>query len=163
MRDIRSWVILLFLMLIYLGIGFVIGRKTGRKPPETIEIVKVDTTVVFDTIVRERPVFVESYIDRWDTVEVTTIQHDTVVAEIPIERKVYQEDSLYLAVVSGYHPSLDSLVVWPKTTTITIDRIQKIQPPKWSFGVTAGPSALVTPNGKIYGGLGASVGLSYHF
>ncbi len=153
----------LLLLLLYTGIGFVLGYKVGRKPPQTIEKVRVDTTVVFDTIVRERPVYVTSYVERWDTLEVETILHDTVRVELPIERKVYEEDSLYRAVVSGFRPSLDTLIVWPKTTTITIEKTNTIQPSKWGFGAAAGPSVLVTPGGKVYGGIGASVGLTYRF
>lgn len=162
-ETIRHWLILLAMLLVYLGIGFLVGYKCGRKPPQTIEKIKVDTLARIDTIVREKPIPMLVYKDRWDTVEVQTIQHDTILAEIPIERKVYAEDSLYYASVSGFRPSLDTLIVFPKTTTITIDRTKYVQPPKWSFGITAGPSALITPSGKIYGGAGIAAGLTYRF
>lgn len=143
--------------------GFVIGYRGCQKPEKIKEVVVVDTIVQFDTVVREKLVPKISYIDRWDTVEVRTTEHDTVLAELPIEKKVYEEDSVYRAVVSGYKPSLDSLIVWNKTTTVTIDRTKTLPAPKWSFGVTAGPSVLITPNGKVYGGAGVTGGITYRF
>lgn len=162
-ETIRHWLILLALLMVYLIIGFLVGYKCGRKPPQTIEKIKVDTLVRIDTIVREKPIPMLVYKDRWDTVEVQTIQHDTILAEIPIERTVYQEDSLYYASVSGFRASLDTLIVFPKTTTITIDRFNFVKPRKCSFGVTAGPSALITPNGKFHGGAGVTAGLTIRF
>ena len=159
-ETIQHWLILLALLLVYLIIGFLVGYKCGKKPPQTIEKVKMDTITVYDTIFKEKPIPKLVYKDRWDTVFVHTIQNDTVLAEVKIERKVYQEDSLYYASVSGFRASLDTLIVFPKTTTITIDRVKVVQPRKYSFGVTAGPSALITPNGKIHGGAGITAGLT---
>lgn len=97
---------------------------------------------------------------------------DSVRVEMPIERRVYEEDSLYRAVVSGPRfgktgPSLDSLLVFSKTTTITVTNTVPEYVPaprrRWSFGITAGPSVLVTPDGRIHGGLGGSIGWTYNF
>ena len=154
---------LLAIIVTYFGLGFLFGRLGGRKPAETHEIVKVDTVVVFDTIVREGPVFVASTVIRYDTVELVTVERDTVEVEVPIERKVYEEDSLYRAVVSGYRASLDTLVVWPRTTTITIDRTKVLPAPRWSFGATAGPSLLVSPRGRVAAGVGVTAGVTYRF
>lgn len=148
------------------AVSFLIGCRYGRKTchgPEPYIIRDTTTYIVHDTIIREKPIPVTSYI--YDTVHTyfTTIRHDTVAVDVPIERKVYHEDSLYHAVISGWRPSLDSLLVWPKTTTITIREQVKVPAPKLSFGITAGPSALVTPNGKVYGGIGATLGLTYNF
>ena len=93
----------------------------------------------------------------------TTIEHDTVAVDVPIEHKVYQEDSLYRCEISGYIPNLESLTIYPTITTITIREKVKTPPPKLSLGITAGPSALVSPSGKIHGGIGATVGLQYRF
>ena len=114
-------------------------------------------------MVIERPVYRYSYIH--DTVRTwfTTVEHDSVLVEVPIETKVYAEDSLYRAVVSGWHPSLDSLTIYPTTTTITIHEKEKIAPPRWSFGAAVGPSILATPSGSIHAGLGATIGLTYRF
>lgn len=158
-----SWLLRAAILLLYVGIGFALGRGCRQTEPQTHEIVRVDTLTVYDTIVRERPVSVEKYIFRTDTVRLVTVERDTITAEIPIERKVYQEDSLYRAVVSGYRASLDSLVVWPRTTTITIDRTVREQAPRWSFGATAGPAVLVAPSGRLHAGAGIAVGISCRF
>lgn len=158
-----SWLLRAAILLLYVGIGFALGRGCGRTAPQTHEIVRVDTLTVYDTIVRERPVSVEKYIFRTDTVRLVTVERDTVVAELPIERKVYQEDSLYRAVVTGYRASLDSLVFWPKTTTITIDRTVREPAPRWSFSVTAGPAVLVDPSGRMHAGAGIAGGVSCRF
>ena len=154
---------LLALLILFAGLGFVFGRRTVRIEPETTIIRDTVSYTIYDTIVRDRPVPVVSYVH--DTVRTwfTTIEHDTVLVDVPIERKVYQEDSLYYASVSGWRPSLDTLIVYPKTTTVTITNTVKTPAPKWSLGVTAGPSVLATPSGKVYGGLGATVGLTYRF
>ena len=159
----RSGLIKTAIVLAFFCLGFLIGNKFLHKSPDVVEIVKVDTLVRYDTVVVDRPVQKLVYLDRTDTISVETIQHDTVLAAIPIERKVYADDSLYYASVSGFRPSLDTLIVFPKTTTITIDRTKYVQPPKWSFGITAGPSALITPSGKVYGGVGIAAGISYNF
>ena len=158
-----SWLLRAAILLLYVGIGFFLGRGCRQNEPQTHEIVRVDTLTVYDTIVRERPVSVEKYIFRTDTVRLVTVERDTVAAEIPIERKVYQEDSLYRAVVTGYRASLDSLVVWPRTTTITIDRTVREPAPRWSFGATAGPAMLVSPSGRLHAGAGIAVGVSCRF
>ena len=159
-------------LLLIAGVGFALGlgyaRRTARKPVDLYVVWDPTEVVKHDTIVRERPVFVTSYVR--DTVRTyfTTILHDTVTVDVPIERKVYQEDSLYRAVVSGprcgnYEPSLDSLVIYPTTTTITIREREKIPASRWSVGATVGPSVIATPKGALRAGLGVTAGLSYRF
>lgn len=160
---VKSFLGITLVVAVSFLIGCRYGRKTARMPVKLSVVNDTVQVTEYDTIVREKPVFVASYIH--DTVRTyfTTIEKDTVLVDVPIERKVYEEDSLYHAVVSGWRPSLDTLIVWPKTTTITIREQVKPQLRKLSFGITAGPSALVTPNGKVYGGIGASLGLAYNF
>lgn len=153
-------------IVLVVAVSFFIGCRYGRKTshgPEPYIIRDTTTYIVHDTIIREKPIPVTSYI--YDTVHTyfTTIRHDTVVVDVPIERKVYHEDSLYHAVISGWRPSLDSLIVWPTTTTITIREEVRTPAPKLSFGATLGPSVLATPQGKVHAGLGASIGLTYRF
>lgn len=160
---VKSFLGITLVVAVSFLIGCRYGRKTARMPVKLSVVNDTVQVTKTDTIVREKPVFVASYIH--DTVRTyfTTIEKDTVLVDVPIERKVYEEDSLYHAVVSGWRPSLDTLIVWPKTTTITIREQVKPQLSKLSLGITAGPSALVTPNGKVYGGIGAALGLTYNF
>lgn len=169
---IKSFLGIVLVVAVSFLIGCRYGRKTARKPVDLRVIWDTTEVVRHDTIVREKPVYVASYIH--DTVRTyfTTIEQDTVLVDVPIERKVYHEDSLYRAVVSGPRigkagPSLDSLLVFAKTTTITVTNTvpEYIPAPRrrWSFGITAGPSVLATPSGQVHAGLGATIGLQYRF
>lgn len=144
-------------------LGFYLDRRAHRKPAEPTIIRDTVSYTIIDTFVVEKPVIRTSYI--YDTVRTyfTTIEHDTVLVDVPIERKVYAEDSLYYASVSGWKPSLDTLIVYPKETTITITNTVKTPPPRFTLGVTAGPSVLLLPKGEIKGGFGVTAGVSYNF
>lgn len=121
------------------AVGLILGHRVFRKPPETQVITKVDTCVVTDTIVRERPVFVHSYIHDTIRTYFTTIEHDSVLVDVPIERRVYEEDSVYRCEISGYKPQLEYLVIYPTTTTITIhDTKTEYRNSRISFGLQAG-------------------------
>ena len=159
----RKFTTYLIIAVIALALGVLIGRRNAPNKPESTIIRDTVTCTVYDTIVRERPVYRYSYIH--DTVRTwfTTVEHDSVLVEVPIERKAYAEDSLYYISISGWKPSLDTLILWPKETTITITNTVKTPAPRWSFGVTAGPSVLATPSGQVHAGLGASLGLTYRF
>lgn len=163
MRESTRLAGFLLLLLVFAGGGYLLGRKNAPKRTETQVITQVDTCIVLDTICVSTPVFRYSYIH--DTVRTyfTTLQHDTVQVNVPIERRVYAEDSVYRAVVSGWRPRLDSLTIYPTTTTVTVTNTILSKPAKWSFGITAGPSVLATPSGSVHAGLGASVGLTYRF
>ena len=144
-------------------VGFWLGHKGHRKPAEPTIIRDTVSYTIIDTFVVEKPVIRTSYI--YDTIRTyfQTIYHDTVLVDVPIERKVYAEDSLYYASVSGWKPSLDTLIVYPKETTITITNTVKTPPPRFSLGVTAGPSVLLMPKGEIKGGFGLTAGVTYNF
>jgi len=160
---IKSFLGILLIVAVSFLIGCRYGRRTVRNSPEPHVIRDTVSYTIHDTITREKPVYVASYI--YDTVRTyfTTIRRDTVLVDVPIERKVYHEDSLYHAVVSGWRCSLDSLIVWPTTTTITIREREVVPRSRWSVGATLGPSVLATPSGQVHAGLGATVGLQYRF
>lgn len=141
------------------GIGLGYGRRTARMPVRLSVINDTVQVTKTDTIWREKPVFVASSVIRHDTVRLATLERDTVFVDVPIERRVYQEDSLYRAVVSGWHPSLDTLMVYPKTTTITIrEKVPVHDRRRWGIGIQAGAGA--TRNGLTpYVGVGVSYNL----
>lgn len=154
---------MLLLILIFAGAGFIFGRRSVRNGSEPQVIRDTVSYTYYDTLTIEKPVFRYSYIHDTIRTYFQTVYHDTVQVEVPIERKAYFEDSLYRAVVSGWHPSLDSLWIYPKTTEITITNTVKIPPPKWSLGVTAGPSLLLVPTGELKFGMGITAGVQYRF
>lgn len=153
----------LLAVILALSLGILIGRRNAPNKPESKIIRDTVTCTIYDTIVREKPVYRYSYIT--DTVRTyfTTVEHDSVFVEVPIESRTYAEDSLYYITISGWRPSLDTLILWPKETVITVTNTILPKPAKWSFGITAGPSVLATPKGEVHAGLGATIGLTYHF
>ena len=181
-----------------LGLGY--GRRTARNEPETPIISKADTSSSVEPFEVEGPKIKDSTGIHHVWVKVPVVPEkaesvpekaesvpekaesvpgsaesvpDSVLADIPIERRVYEEDSLYRAVVSGPRigkagPSLDSLMIFAKTTTITVtntvpETIFVESRKRWSFGITVGPSVLATPSGQVHAGLGATIGLQYRF
>lgn len=159
----KKYIPIIVCFLVGFLIGFFHSRITHKNGSEPTIIRDTVSYTIIDTFEVEKPVPVYSYIH--DTVRTyfTTIEHDTVLVNVPIERKVYAEDSLYRAVVSGWHPSLDSLTIYPKETIITITNTVKTPPRKWTFGATTGLSVLSTPKGQIHAGLGVTAGLTYNF
>ena len=183
MKESSRILTTLLLLIIFAGLGFLFGRRTARVGPESTIIETADTSSTVEAFDVQKPKLKDSAVIHhvWvklpivpdqadsvppspDSVPASQISYpDSAQVEIPIERKIYQEDSVYRAVVSGYKVSLDSLLIFNTTTTVTVTQTILPKPAKWSFGITAGPSALVTPSGRVYGGLGATLGLTYRF
>lgn len=178
---IKSFLGILLVVAVSFLIGCRYGRRTARNKPETPIISKVDTSSSVEPFEVERPKIKDSTVIHhvWVRVPVKTEpdsvpeKADSALVDIPIERRVYEEDSLYRAVVSGPRigktgPSLDSLLVFAKTTTITVtNTVPEIifveSRKRWSFGITVGPSVLATPSGQVHAGLGATIGWQYRF
>lgn len=178
---IKSFLGILLIVTVSFLIGCRYARRTARNEPEKPIISKADTSSSVEPIEAVRPKIKDSTVIHhvWVRVPVKAGQDsvpekaDSALVDIPIERRVYEEDSLYRAVVSGPRigkagPSLDSLLVFSKTTTITVtntvpENIFVESRKRWSFGITAGPSVLATPSGQVHAGLGATIGLQYRF
>lgn len=169
----------LFPFILGFAVGFLVIGKGHRKPSESTIIEKTDTSSTIETIAVDKPKAKDSTVihhvwvklpivpDQADSVppspDSVPPSPDSVQVEVPIERKVYQEDSVYRAVVSGYRVNLDSLLIFNTTTTVTVTQTIMPKAAKWSFGITAGPSVLATPSGRVHAGLGATIGVSYRF
>lgn len=176
MKESSRILTTLLLLIFFAGLGFLFGRRTARVGPESPIIEKADTSSTVEAFDVQEPKLKDSTVIHhvWVKLPIAAASQDSVPAsqisypdsaqvEIPIERKIYQEDSVYRAVVSGYKVSLDSLLIFNTTTTVTVTQTISPKPAKWSFGITAGPSALVTPSGRVYGGLGFACGITYRF
>lgn len=75
---------------------------------------------------------------------------DTVEAVLPVTQRIYA-DSSYRAYVSGYRPQLDSIEVYPRTVTRSVQQPVR----RWSMGVQAGVG--ITPRGVLpYAGVGVT-------
>lgn len=150
-------------------LSFKLGQHYAPTSPGLPVNVQTDTLVIRDTIREKEPVFLTKYVDRVELVPVTdTIRRtDTLYMAVEIERKTYQGDD-YRAVVSGFHPSLEEIAVYPKTVYLQTEVTQPPAPasrrgPRAGIGIAAGPGAFWTPQAGVQFGAGAVVGLSVTF
>lgn len=126
-------------LMFWLGWKFGYELERARRPEFTE---RTDTLVVRDSLPYYYPVPKDSAVIRYVDVPVTVTVNDTNVvtltANVPVERKVYEEDSTYYAVVTGpavgdLHPSLDTLKVYRETVTIETTRnVTSYKPYKWA-------------------------------
>lgn len=153
--------------------GFYRGKKYAERNSQT----RTDTVVVYKTKLVDKPVLVETrqtdFIFASFPEERVVYKTDSVQVEIPIEQKVY-EDTTYRAVVSGFRPSLDSLLLKVPTTYITNTETQYVPKfRKWDFGVQVGVGMLFPASrigakdgpGVLTDRIGGYVGygVTYHF
>ncbi len=80
---------------------------------------------------------------------------DSVSVQIPITQRVYETEQ-YRAVVSGYRPNLDNLVIYQPTQVVRI----KDKPKRWGIGVQVGYG--MTVNGKPQFTPYIGIGVSYN-
>lgn len=160
--DLVFLVVLLAAALALTCVGFALGRRTVKPVvitnSDTVVVTKVDTAYIDRPVVVYREVVRTEYLAVADTMRI----NDTAYLPVPIERKVY-EDSLYRAVISGYHPSLDSLWVFNTTHYMNVTNTVKEKASKWSFGAAAGPSVMIDAKGTLRAGLGLTAGVRYNF
>lgn len=124
---------------------------------------KVDTLVISQVRVVEKPVYIEKRI--CDTMRIAisdtclVVRHDTTYISLPREQKVYADTS-YRAVVSGIEPRLDSLSFAERTKYVYITP----QKSHWSFGISAGLSTIYSfESRKPDVGAGITLGVQYKF
>lgn len=141
---------------------FYAGRNWAIKRDISGYAERVDTLVVRDTIVQEKPVYRTisqvrtEYVPVCDTIRI----QDTLFVPVPIETKVY-EDSLYRAEVSGYRASLDRLEIYQQERIITQTiPVQVRERKRWGIGVQAGYGVSI-PNGKPVLSPYIGIGVSY--
>ena len=141
---------------------FYAGRNWAIKRDISGYTERVDTLVIRDTIVQEKPVYRTisqvrtEYVPVCDTIRI----QDTLFVPVPIETKVY-EDSLYRAEVSGYRASLDRLEIYQQERIITQTiPVQVKERKRWGIGVQAG-YGVSTPNGKPVLSPYIGIGVSY--
>lgn len=136
--------------------AFAFGVNYGEKRAERNYKPRVVVEYRRDTITRVKPVYIASSPEiRYDTLRL----RDTVAVPVPIERRVYA-DSNYRAVVSGWHPSLDSISVYPATKIITIERerVEK-ERSRWGLGIQAGAGLSANGAAVPYVGVGVQYNL----
>lgn len=178
-----------FIASLCLNVHFCMMRQESIAASDTTKV----TITIFDTIPYPMPVPKDSLVIRYITEKLpistengdfsTENEHlgtengdfstengniaqenipDSAAVEIPITQKVY-EDSLYRAYVSGYHPSLDSLIIFPRhdITTVTNGYTYKSRQKRWGVGIHVGYGMTMsnTPQFLPYIGIGISYNL----
>lgn len=137
-KDAALNVVLLLLAGATVG-GYVMGRLCARMHPP-VTPVQTDTVIVVrrDTVTVFQPVPVSQTIVRRDTVFFWI--SDTVRVPVPVDitERTYKGDD-YQAVVSGYHPKLETITVFPKTVTVyTTQTVEKPVPYRWTVSPFVG-------------------------
>ena len=172
----RTLFIIIVVVLISRVAFSLVERRLRNVEPEIIHDTTTLTLVVHDTIevvkwkerVRVDTLLLAVVKDSLTTDTDTTISNkenvaDSALVAVPISQ-VTCEGENYTAVIEGFRPRLVSIDIIQQTQYI--ETTKTIPPKKWSFGLTLGASAGVfyTPKGIQPGaGLGASVGVTYHF
>lgn len=160
----------LFILLSGMLLGAMIFARFSHDSKRGLadNAVGCDTTTVYDTIQVDKPVPRDSVVIRYVTqivpaereepepapvITAAATSEDSVRVSVPITQKVYENDE-YRAYVSGYQPSLDSLLFYRPTQVIRI----KEKPKRWGIGVQVGYG--FTPQGaQPYIGVGVSYSL----
>jgi len=146
-------------ILALLALGWILGTFYPIRPLQRLAgwQEQRDTTYLYDTTFVDKPVPVEVTPKGYELVPIGTIDRITgqilaledslekkpkivkkdslIYIDVPMERKVY-EDSTYRAVVSGFHPSLDSLRIYQTTQIITVTKTTPMK--RFSFGIQGG-------------------------
>lgn len=118
------------------------------QPPEPSVVEKHDTIWRDTTLHHPTPsasvntgctIYIPYIVSETDTIEA----HDTLLVEVPVEQKRY-DDSLYTAWVSGYQPQLDSITLHQPEVVNTIERTIVKPAPRWSIGPSVGAGVSIT-------------------
>lgn len=148
-----------------LALSFMAGQRYAQKWLILPQKERVDTLVIYETKLVEKPVFVEKKVVEKVPVPVpvsdTMMVHDTIYVYMDREQ-VHWQDSLSDVYASGYDVQVDSVRHNIQTQVITKERdvIVKVKP-KWSVGVHAGYGAFAN-NGQIATSPYIGVGVSYN-
>lgn len=124
----KAWQIIL--IIICLISSFVLGYRINSIIAKD-ESILTDTVIVVDTVRDSVPIPIKEVITKYVQLSDTIVHNDTIY--IPIIQKEYTTDN-YHAWVSGYKPSLDSIIVFPKTMYIT----KKIPDRRFGLGIIGG-------------------------
>jgi len=154
----------LLALLVLVPLGFLTGRCTAPKTP--VEPLSRDTVIVthYDTITREKPVYItKTVVDTMRVPVVDTLRiSDTLWLALPREQRTYG-DTTYRAWVSGVEPSLDSIRIRQTVRVCYVTERMPVEVSrKWSLGVHAGYGAVLQQGGVTlspYVGLGVSYNL----
>ena len=163
MLDIKHILILSAVVFLALILSFVAGQRDALNRLVLPQEERVDTLVIYDTIVSEMPVFKEKKVSEKVLVPVRdTIRVKDTLFVYAEREQIHWKDSLSDVYASGIDVNVDSVLHYIPTQVITKERdvIVKVKP-KWSIGVHAGYGAFAN-NGQIATSPYVGVGVSYN-
>lgn len=130
--------IILLLILSNLFFIFKYNNNISNRKINTVEIVKVDSFIQVDTVTKWYPKPVEVKVRDTIYIPIDSIKTEGDSILLPRETKTY-EDSTYRAVVSGFHPKLEEITIFPKTYTIEKTKTVTVTKKQhWNYGVGLG-------------------------
>ena len=157
--------------IIALITAFAASLFTGLRLMKEDSVPYYDTITWVDTIPYYKPIPKDSLVIRYiteklpsadetdDEYATDSIYTDSSSVIIPITQKKYTDDSTYIAYVSGYKPSLDSiLILLSRETVVTTTPCPIVQEKRWSVGVHVGYGITMStmPQFAPYIGIGLS-------
>ena len=132
---IISIILSILFNLIYIKYNNIYNKNNNI---DTVEIVKVDSFIKVDTVTKwyPKPVKIEIKDTIYIPIDSVKTEGDSIL--LPRETKTY-EDSTYRAVVSGFHPKLEEITIFPKTYTIEKTKTVTVtKKDHWNYGIGLG-------------------------
>lgn len=163
MLDIKHILIVSAVVFLALILSFVAGQRNALNRLVLPQEERVDTLVIYDTIVSEMPVFKEKKVIEKVLVPVRdTIRVKDTLFVYAEREQIHWKDSLSDVYASGIGVNVDSVRHYIPIQIITKEKdvIVKVKP-KWSIGVHAGYGAFAK-NGQISVAPYVGIGVSYN-
>ena len=144
MVKVKDTLILLGIMLLIFGAGFLVGRKSHRNGQNSEVKPKPDTLIIRDTIVSEKAVktkipkgyelvaatTLDSLRNQTTEVPVIVTEHDTIYIAVPMSQYTFTDNKTYKAELSGYNVQMLRHESFQETKVVT----QYVAtPPKWAI------------------------------
>lgn len=165
MSSIKDITISLGVIALFVTCSYFIGRKEGINRSAKASVEDVDTLVIRDTIVSEKPVYITR--TKIDSIPYPVIVHVTdtiwVTDTVWLEREqVIWQDSLTRVYASGVSVEIDSVAHF-LTTQYVVKKEEVIvkKPSRWGIGIQVGYGASVNDQ-KVSTAPYIGIGLSYN-
>ena len=160
--SMRQFVCCILLFVLGAAAGMLLPRSCLYKGHTGTVPGRVDTLYVRDTVVEIRPVFDAEITvpDMAVVIEDSIIVKDDSLLVLPMQQRHYKGEN-YEAWVSGYHPALDSIRVFPETRYITKEVKAQHKPTRWGIGIQAG-YGISLPDGRLQAAPYIGIGISYN-
>lgn len=160
----RKILIAMIALFALVAVSYLIGRRDGQKLATERVVERVDTLVVYDTIMQYKPILEERrVIERVPypvEVEDTIWLRDTMYIYLEREQVIWQ-DSLSRVYASGISPQIDSVEHFVTEKIITRETIvPRIQKTRWGIGIQAGYGVYL--DGQVRTAPYIGVGISYN-